>query len=135
MKNTGLLLGRTFPSAQAAMLLLAIVFPPRALSGAPNGEIEPFAAFVKSGTAADRIVPDFVVKFRIPMDTRWSVSPVTERARATFAKSSAKARTVANETVVTVVAGGRARRAGGYERCNAWAYANELRVRYDLRTR
>ncbi|WP_139558154.1 hypothetical protein [Methylotetracoccus oryzae] len=102
---------------------------------APNGEIEPFAAFVKQGTLADRIVPDFVVKFRIPRGSRWSVNPVTDRAGATLAKSAAEARTVANETVITVVAGGRARWAGGYGRRNAWTYAKELRVRYGPRMR
>jgi hypothetical protein len=90
---------------------------------------------VKNGTLADRIVPDFVVKFRIPLGVRWSVSPVTDRAKATFAKSAVKAQTVADETVVTVIAGGRARRAGGYGRRNPWTYANELRVRYDSRIR
>ena len=105
----------------------------QALGAASANEVSAFAAFVKSGSMADRIVPDFVVKFRIPLDTRWSVSPVTERAKATFAKSAAKARTVADETVITVIAGGRARRAGGYGRRNAWTYANELKVRYDSR--
>ena len=115
---------------RAAVLILTAACASRALAGVPNGEIEPFAAYVKQGTLADRIVPDFVVKFRIPRGSRWSVNPVTDRAGATLAKSGTEARTIANETVITVVAGGRARWAGGYGRRNAWTYAKELRVRY-----
>lgn len=96
------------------------------------GEAVAYTAYVLQDTLADRLVPDFVVKFRIPAGARWSVEPQTERARATLAASWTSAKTEADQTVVKVVAGGRARRAGRYRRLGAWAYANELRVRYRL---
>ena len=80
----------------------------------------------------DWLVPDYVVKFRVPKGTIWAVYPQTARAQTAlnFKKPSTSWKDVGNFTEITIVAGGGARKAAGYGRSNALEYANELRVKY-----
>ena len=95
-------------------------------------EVRAHTAYINKAGIADWLVPDYVVKFRVPKGARWGVYPKTERARIAFnvGGNAAHGKAVGDAIEITVVAGGRARRAAGYGRRNAWEYANELRVRY-----
>ncbi|MGY6215026.1 hypothetical protein ACW73L_07680 [Methylolobus aquaticus] len=95
-------------------------------------EVRAYTAYVNKAGMADWLVPDYVVKFRVPKGTRWGVYPKTERARTAFnfGGQAAHGKAVGDAIEIIVVAGGRARRAAGYGRRDAWEYANELRAWY-----
>jgi hypothetical protein len=115
-----------------AMLQAIVLWTSPVAAVESTQEVRAHTAYVNKADIADWLVPDYVVKFRVPKGARWGVYPKTERARTAFefGGHAAHGKAVGNAIEITVVAGGRARRAAGYGRRNAWEYANELRVRY-----
>ncbi|MFO1418455.1 MAG: hypothetical protein U1E83_07260 [Methylotetracoccus sp.] len=109
----------------------ALALPTMAVQPPPN-EVQADRAYVNRSNFADWLVPDYVVKFHVPRGVQWEVVPRTGRAETAFRHSGRAAHAIDRDTQteITLVAGGRARRAAGYGRSDAWEYANELRVRY-----
>ncbi|MBM4201486.1 MAG: hypothetical protein FJ189_09395 [Gammaproteobacteria bacterium] len=130
---------QSLPTGRAARLVcliqvLGLLIMGLATAGAEEAiiEVRAYAAYVNDSGFADWLIPDYVVRFRVPKGAQWTVFPTTERARAALAGigPTLSSQVVGGSIEIVVVAGGRARRAGGYGRRNAWEYADELRVRY-----
>jgi hypothetical protein len=118
-------------STIAAMLIWA---GPASAADPSKKEVRAHAAYVNKAGVADWLIPDYVVKFRVPKGAKWGIYFKTRRANTAFnfRGPSASTQVVGDSTEITIVAGGRARHAAGYGRRNAWEFANELRVRYRI---
>ncbi len=98
-----------------------------------------YSSYLDTASFADRLFPDYVVCFRVPVDSEWRLLPTTTRARKALyghrhdsAVKPVRDYYSSTGRELCFVSGWMSNRAAGYGHEQPWEWARELLMQYHV---